>query len=295
MTPMISRIRMTFTTAIVTAAIACSGDKTADTADTGLAATAAESSAGDAQVSEEAAVPLTLTAADLDGFEKGIARETQLVKEAQERSRTATTPQARGEAIQATFEDNTISAAAPVTGLSPERYKLVRETLSKIMTTLDFQGKIDGPQSVDTARAGPDMKARLSSDPYAALDPAGAEALKARLDRITPVWVDYDGEFVLVNSKVGRTKNANVLNRPHVAIEISDPDNPYRYLMIRGVVVEVITQPDTTHIDSLSQRYIGVEKYPWGTPGEVRQILKIRPEHVVARVVVADPNKPLEY
>lgn len=188
---MISRIRLTFTAAAVLAAIACGGDKTAETSDTGMAATAAESSTGDTQTSEVAAAPLTLTAADIDGFEKGIAREVQLVKEAQERSRTATTPQARGEAIQAAFEDNTIPAAAPVTGLSPERYKLVRETLSRIMTTLDFQGKIDGPQSVDTALAGPAMKARLSSDPFAALDPAGAEALKARLDRITPVWVEY--------------------------------------------------------------------------------------------------------
>lgn len=188
---MISRIRLTFTAATVLAVIACGGDKTAESSDTGMTATPAESSTGDAQTSEAAAAPLTLTAADLDGFEKGIARETQLVKEAQERSRTATTPQARGEAIQAAFEDNTIAAAAPVTGLSPERYKLVRETLSAIMTTLDFQGKIDGPQSVDTALAGPAMKSRLSSDPYAALDPAGAEALKARLDRITPVWVEY--------------------------------------------------------------------------------------------------------
>lgn len=188
--PMISPNRLTLTAAAVLAVIACSGDKSAYTADTTMASAVAESETGAAQTSE-AAGPLTLTAADLDGFEKGIARETQLVKEAQERSRTATTPQARGEAIQATFEINTIPAAAPVTGLSRERYKLVRETLSTIMTTLDFQGKIDGPQSVDTARAGPALKARLSSDPYAALDPAGAEALKARLGRIVPLWVEY--------------------------------------------------------------------------------------------------------
>lgn len=111
--------------------------------------------------------------------------------------------------------------------------------------------------------------------------------------QITPVWVDFDGEYVLVNSKVGRTKNRNVQQRPSVAIEISDPDNPYRYLMIRGTVVAVETLADTTHIDSLAQRYIGVERYPWGTPDEIRQIFKIRPDHVVARVVVADPNNPL--
>lgn len=111
--------------------------------------------------------------------------------------------------------------------------------------------------------------------------------------QITPVWVDFDGAYILVNSKTGRTKNNNIAERPAVAIEISDPDNPYRYLMIRGVVVEVETLSDTSHIDSLAKRYVGVEQYPWGTPGEVRQLFKIRPDHVVARVVVADPNNPL--
>jgi len=111
--------------------------------------------------------------------------------------------------------------------------------------------------------------------------------------QITPVWVDYDGEFVLINSKVGRTKNANVSERPMVAVEISDPDNPYRYLMIRGRVEEVVTVTDTAHIDALSLRYLGLATYPWSNPGDVRQIFKIRPEKVVAQVVVADPNNPL--
>ena len=187
---MISRIHLTFTAVLMMAvSTACSGDKGANTADTAAEVTIAPTDG--AQADAPAAEPLALSAADIEGFEKGIARETELVKEANERSRTAATPEARGEAIQATFEENTMTAAAPATGLSAERYKLVRETLSTIMTTLDFQGKIDGPQSVDTARAGPALKARLSSDPYAALDPAGAEALKARLDRIVPVWVQY--------------------------------------------------------------------------------------------------------
>ena len=169
---------------------ACSSGETGSNADTtsaGAVAAMPETSGS----ASEATGPLTLTAADLDGFEKGIARETELVKTASARSATAATPQERGEAIQAGFEINTIPAAAPVTGLSPERYKLVRETLSKLLTTLDFQGKIDGPQSVDTARAGPEMKARLSSDPYAALDPAGAALFRERLNRIAPLWIEY--------------------------------------------------------------------------------------------------------
>jgi len=111
--------------------------------------------------------------------------------------------------------------------------------------------------------------------------------------QITPVWVDYDGEYVLVNSRVGRTKNHNVASRPKVALEISDPDNPYRYLMIRGTVVSIETLPDTQHIDALAQRYLGVDRYPWGTPDEVRQLFKIRPDQVVTRQIVVDPSKPL--
>ncbi len=178
--------RVTVVAMLVTSA-ACGDDTSHTVSDTGLTVTISPIGTDDAA----AAGPVKLSAADLDGFEKGIARETQLVREAAERASKATTPQERGEAIQAGFEMNTMPAAAPVAGLSPERYKIVRETLSKIMTTLDFQGKIDGPQSVDTARAGPAMKERLASDPYASLDPASAEALKARLDRIVPVWVEY--------------------------------------------------------------------------------------------------------
>ena len=167
-----------------------SGDEPAST-DSLVAGAAVPAPAGDVSSAAGASGPVTLSTADIDGFEKGIAREVQLVREAQQRSSTAPTPAERGEAMQETFETSTIPAAAPVTGLSPERYKMVRETISTIMTTLDFQGKIDGPQSLDTARASAEMKARLASDPYAALDPASAAELKSRIDRIAPLWIEY--------------------------------------------------------------------------------------------------------
>lgn len=183
----------TLTTLIfVVSAMACSTDRSDTSADTGVRTVTATRAGEDAGVSDATpAGPVTLSAADLDGFEKGIARETQLVKEAKERSMTATTPEERGKAYEALDRTSTIPAAAPATGLSLERYRLVRETVGTIMTTLDFQGKIDGPQSVDTARAGADLKARLASDPYAALDPASAAELKSRIDRIAPVWIEY--------------------------------------------------------------------------------------------------------
>jgi hypothetical protein len=89
------------------------------------------------------------------------------------------------------FETRTIPDAAPASGLSPERYKLVRETLHELLETLDFQGNIDGPKSMDMSRASPETRARLESDPYSALNPASAAALKARLDRIVPIYVEY--------------------------------------------------------------------------------------------------------
>ncbi len=135
--------------------------------------------------------PVTLTAADLDGFEKGIVREAELVRSAADRASKATTQQERGAAIQAGFEQATVATAAPATGLSAERYRVVREAMKELLTTLDFQGKIDGPQSVDTSRAGPAMKARLESDPFSRFDTASASAIRARLSRIVPLWVDY--------------------------------------------------------------------------------------------------------
>ena len=139
----------------------------------------------------ETPAPVSLTAADFDGFEKGMKHEIALVKDAHHRASTATSPQERGNAIQSAFEENTMAAAVPVSGLSLERYRLVRQTLSRILVTLDFQEKIDGPQSVDTTLADSAMKARLKSDPYSALDAASAAELKARLSRIAPVWIEY--------------------------------------------------------------------------------------------------------
>lgn len=68
--------------------------------------------------------------------------------------------------------------------------------------------------------------------------------------------------------------------RPAVAISILDPDNPYRYLAVRGRVVEITDAPDYAHIDKLAQRYKGVEHFTPNSPDEVRQIFKILPEHV---------------
>lgn len=98
--------------------------------------------------------------------------------------------------------------------------------------------------------------------------------------QVTPVWVDFDGRHVLVNSARGRKKDQNMRRDPRVSLAILDPDNPYRYLEIRGRVTEVTEQGASQHIDKMAKKYLDKDKYPFAQPGEVRVLYKIEPEHV---------------
>jgi PPOX class probable F420-dependent enzyme len=95
----------------------------------------------------------------------------------------------------------------------------------------------------------------------------------------TPVWVDTDGEYVIFNSAKGRQKDRNVRRDPRVALAIVDPDNPYRYLEVRGKVAEITEHGADAHIDKMAKKYLGQDKYPYRQGSEVRVIYKIRPEH----------------
>jgi len=96
--------------------------------------------------------------------------------------------------------------------------------------------------------------------------------------QVTPVWCDFDGEHVIVNSAKGRQKDKNIRRDPRVALAIIDPENPYRYLEIRGRVVEIIEHGADAHIDKMAKKYLGADKYPYRQPGEVRVMYKIQPE-----------------
>lgn len=98
--------------------------------------------------------------------------------------------------------------------------------------------------------------------------------------QVTPVWCDFDGTHIRVNSARGRVKDRNMRRNPRVALEVLDPDNAYRHLSVRGRVVEVSEQGADAHIDALAKKYLGVDRYPNRQPGEVRVIYKILPEHV---------------
>ena len=165
---------------------ACGGGEGSADSDTAASATdaASTSPAG-------GAVTASFTAADVEAYERGLAKEIELVHAAQERARTATTPEERGAAMQAQWEDQTIPEGARSAGLSEERYRQIRTAVHGVLQTLDFQGKIEGPLSMDTARADAEMKARLARDAYADLDPASADALRARMPTVLPQWLQY--------------------------------------------------------------------------------------------------------
>ena len=96
--------------------------------------------------------------------------------------------------------------------------------------------------------------------------------------QVTPVWCDFDGSHMIVNSAKGRRKDRNMRSDPRVSLSISDPDNPYRYLEVRGAVVEITEDGADEHIDRMAKKYMGVDKYPYRQPGEVRVVYKIEPQ-----------------
>ena len=101
---------------------------------------------------------------------------------------------------------------------------------------------------------------------------------------MTPVWVDYEesADRILVNTARGRRKERNVEANPKVGVSILDPDDPYRYCSVRGVVTEVTEDGAVEHIDELARRYMDVDEYPnHGEEQGPRVVIRIRPDNVV--------------
>jgi len=95
--------------------------------------------------------------------------------------------------------------------------------------------------------------------------------------QVTPVWIDWDGTHVLINSARGRQKDKNMQRSAAVSMSILDPDNPYRYLEVRGKVADITEDGADDHIDKMAKKYMGKDKYPYRRPGEVRVVYKIMP------------------
>lgn len=96
--------------------------------------------------------------------------------------------------------------------------------------------------------------------------------------QVTPVWFDYKDDVIRVNTAKGRVKSRTLRPGAPVALAIMDPDNPYRYLQIRGHVRSASEQGADAHIDSLAKKYLGKDTYPFRQPGEVRVRYEIEPK-----------------
>jgi PPOX class probable F420-dependent enzyme len=98
--------------------------------------------------------------------------------------------------------------------------------------------------------------------------------------QVTPVWFDYANGIIRVNTAKGRVKQRNMKEGSPVALSIMDPDNPYRYVQVRGKVTRMTEEGASAHIDSLAKKYLDKDKYPWHRPGDVRVTYEITPTTV---------------
>lgn len=96
----------------------------------------------------------------------------------------------------------------------------------------------------------------------------------------SPVWVELQGDRIVVNSAKGRIKDKNMRADPRVAMSITDPENPYRSLMIRGRVMKITEEGADKHIDRMAKKYLDKDRYPFRAPGEVRVLYYIEPAKV---------------
>ena len=98
--------------------------------------------------------------------------------------------------------------------------------------------------------------------------------------QVTPIWFNTDENYILINTAAGRVKDRNMQARPNVALVFQDPNDPYRYMQIRGKIAERTTEGADAHINALSQKYRGKD---WDIPaGEERVIFKISADKIDA-------------
>ncbi len=122
----------------------------------------------------------------------------------------------------------------------------------------------------DAARA---IFAKRALAHVASLEPDGSP-------NVTPVWVELDGDDVIINTALGRAKARNLASDPRVAVSIVDPDDPYVVVALRGTVVTFTPAGADEVIDRLAKKYRAVDAYPFRSEGEVRVTVRIRPDRI---------------
>ena len=107
----------------------------------------------------------------------------------------------------------------------------------------------------------------------ASLDPDGSP-------NVSPVWVELNGDDIIINTALGRAKARNLASDSRVAVSLTDPDRPSDTISVRGTVVGFTTDGADAVIDRLSKKYTGIEPYPYRREGEVRVTVTIRPDRI---------------
>ncbi len=92
-------------------------------------------------------------------------------------------------------------------------------------------------------------------------------------------WIDIEGDRITLNTSQGRVWPKIIARDPRLTILVSDVEDPYRYVQIRGRVTETQLEGAREHIDQLSHKYHGYD-YKGGFPGEVRIKYYVEPDHV---------------
>jgi PPOX class probable F420-dependent enzyme len=95
-----------------------------------------------------------------------------------------------------------------------------------------------------------------------------------------PVWVDVDGDDVVLNSAEGRAWPSNLERTGKITVTVSNRENPYEYVSVTGTLADSSTADADAHIDALAKKYMGLDEYPLRQPGEVRKKFRITPERV---------------
>jgi PPOX class probable F420-dependent enzyme len=104
--------------------------------------------------------------------------------------------------------------------------------------------------------------------------------------QLTPLWIDWDGESIVVNTALGRVKERNMRRDPRVTVLVVDRTDPQRFVSVSGEAT-LDEEGAEDHIDKLAKKYMGVDKYPAEIrgPDERRVIARIRPAHVLTQGV----------
>lgn len=95
----------------------------------------------------------------------------------------------------------------------------------------------------------------------------------------SPVWIDYDGSAVVVNTVAGRAKWKHLVRDARATVVVSNPENPYEYVEISGPV-ELTGEGADEHINAMAKKYLGLDDYPYRVPGEQRVIARLTPERI---------------